>query len=260
MMEEVMAEKPFEGKVALVTGAYRNLGVITAETFARYGASVIINDVPDPQLEDLKQEVLQRLESHGVEAAAISADLSLSGEVRQMCRESLEVFGRVDILINNAGPFDMTPYLDLEEATWDRVMDVNLKAIYLTAQELAPQMKERGWGRIVSMSAGSAYIRNHNVYTLAKAGVMIITESLAIELGPEITVNAVAPGQIYESLPDIHEFDPTFGERYTERAPAKRLVTRPEVAEQIAMLCTPAFDTVTGMTIRTDGGAEIPKF
>jgi 3-oxoacyl-[acyl-carrier protein] reductase len=259
-MEAVMEDKPFDGKVALVTGAYRNLGVVTAETFARYGAKVIINDVPDPDLEAQKQEVLERVQSHGVEAAAISADLSLSDEVRRICREALEVFGMVDILINNAGPFDMSPYLELEEATWDRVMDVNLKAMYLTAQELAPQMKVRGWGRIVSMSAGSAYIRNHYVYTLAKAGVMIMTESLAIELGPEITVNAVAPGQIFESLPDIHEFDPTFGERYTERAPAKRLVTRAEVAEQIAALCTPAFDTITGMTIRTDGGAEIPKF
>jgi NAD(P)-dependent dehydrogenase (short-subunit alcohol dehydrogenase family) len=166
----------------------------------------------------------------------------------------------VDIIVNNAGPFNMDPYTALEEATWDLIMDVNLKAVYLTAKHLAPQMKSNGWGRIVNMCAGSAFIRNHNVYTLAKAGVQVITESLALELGPEITVNAVSPGQIYESLPDIHVFDPTFGERYLERTPAKKLIHRFEVAEMIALFCMPSSGTITGVTIRLDGGAEIPRF
>lgn len=110
------------------------------------------------------------------------------------------------------------------------------------------------------MSAGSAYVRNHTVYTLAKYGVQIISESLALELGPEVTVNAIAPGQIFESLPDIIELDPTFGERYTDRSPLKKLVTRKEVAEFIAQMCMPAFDKVTGVTIRFDAGAEIWRF
>jgi NAD(P)-dependent dehydrogenase (short-subunit alcohol dehydrogenase family) len=255
-----MSEKPLAGKVALITGSYRNLGAVTAETFASYGAKVILNDLPSPNLYEVRDVVLAQVRAHGVEAVAIPADLSKSDEVRRLCREAIQAFGKVDILINNAGPFNMDPYLALKEEDWDRVMDVNLKAIYLTAQELAPQMKKNGWGRIVSMSAGSAYVRNHNVYTLAKLGVQVITESLALELGPEITVNAVAPGQIYESLPDIAEFDPTFGERYTARTPTKRLVTRKEVANLIAMLCTPAFDQVSGVTIRIDGGAELPRF
>ena len=110
------------------------------------------------------------------------------------------------------------------------------------------------------MCAGSAYVRNHGVYTLAKAGVQVITESRALELGPEVTVNAVAPGQIRESLPEIEKFDPSFGERYTVHAPLKRLVTRAEIARLIALLCSPAFDTMTGMTLRLDGGAELPRF
>lgn len=255
-----MDDKPLSGKVALVTGSFRNLGPVTAETLARYGASVVINDLDRPELVAEGEKVLERLRGHGVEAAAITADLAKSDEVRRLCREALERFGHVDILINNAGPFNMDPYLELNEKTWDLIMDVNLKAIYLAVQALGPQMKANGWGRIVSMCAGSAYIRNHSVYTLAKMGVMVITESLAVELGPEITVNAVAPGQIYESLPDIHQFDPTFGERYMAKAPSKRLVTRAEVAELIAQLCTPPFNSVTGVTIRFDGGAEIPKF
>ena len=255
-----MSNEPLAGKVALVTGSYRNLGPVTAETLAHYGASVIINDLDKPEFRPKADEVLQKIRAHGVQAADIPADLNVNSEARRLCRQALETFGRVDIVVNNAGPFNMDPYVQLKEETWDLIMNVNLKAIYLTTQELAPGMKANGWGRIVNMCAGSAYVRNHNIYTLAKMGVMVLTESLAIELGPEITVNAIAPGQIVESLPDIHEFDPTFGERYAARAPGKRLVSRAQLADVIAHLCLPVFDGMTGMTLRYDYGAEIPKF
>jgi 3-oxoacyl-[acyl-carrier protein] reductase len=253
-------EKLLAGKCALVTGSYKNLGSVTAETLARFGANVVINDLDHPDVSGARQEVLDRIRSHGVKAEAISADLQKSVEVRRLCSEATQTMGKIDILVNNAGPFNMDPYMELEERIWDQVMDINLKAIYLTARELAPRMKANGWGRIVNMCAGSAYVRNHYVYTLAKKGVEVITESLAYELGPEITVNAIAPGQISESLPDIHKTDPTFGERYINHAPLKRLVARGEVANIIALICTPAFQTMTGVTIRVDGGSEIPRF
>jgi NAD(P)-dependent dehydrogenase (short-subunit alcohol dehydrogenase family) len=253
-------EKPFAGKVALITGAYRNLGAVVSETFARLGANIIINDLDSPLLREIGEKLIERIQFHKVKAVAIPADLSNTNQVRNLCRKALDEFGQVDILLNIAGPFSMDPYLEMKEETFDLVMDVNLKAIYLTAQELVPQMKKNGWGRIISMSAGSAYVRNHTVYTLAKHAVQILTESLALEVGPEVTINAVAPGQIYESLPDIHEFDPTFGERYTNRSPLKKLVTRQEVADLIAQICMPGLDKLTGVTIRFDGGAEIWRF
>jgi NAD(P)-dependent dehydrogenase (short-subunit alcohol dehydrogenase family) len=255
-----MEDKQLKGKIALITGAYQNLGAVTAERLALEGANVIINDLDRPELKPMAERLIAKLSAHGVEAVAIGADLSSSSEVRRLCRKASEQWGRVDILVNNAGPFNMDPYLHLEEAVYDRIMGVNLKAVYLTAQELVPQMKKKGWGRIINMCAGSAFVRNHGVYTLAKAGVQVITESLAQELGPEVTVNAIAPGQIRESLPEIEKYDPSFGERYTARAPLKRLVTRAEIARLIALLCSPAFDTMTGMTFRFDGGAEIPRF
>jgi len=255
-----MEEKPLAGKNALVTGACRNLGALTAEVLARRGANVIVNDLDAPETAAAGKELLRRLGSFGVKAAVVPADLGKASEVRRLCRESIEILGTIDIVVNNAGPFNMDPYLALSEEAWDIVMDVNLKAVYLAAQQLAPRMKAHGWGRIVNMCAGSAFIRNHGVYTLAKAGVQVITESLAQELGPQVTVNAVAPGQIQESLPDVERLEPTFGARYLQRTPAKRLVTRQEVADLIALLCTPLFDAMTGMTLRMDGGAEIPRF
>lgn len=255
-----MKERPLEGKNALVTGAYRNLGPVTAETLAKYGANVVINDLDKPELGVDREKAIERIRAHGVKGTAIPADVTKSSEVSRMCREAVEALGRIDIVVNNAGPFSKDPYLELEEDIYDLVMDANVKAIYLTTRELAPQMKANGWGRIVNMCAGSAFVRNHGVYGLAKAGVKILTEELALELGPEITVNAISPGQIFESLPDIHRFDPTFGERYTAKACLKRLVTRSEIANIIALICTTPFDTMTGMTIRVDGGAEIPRF
>ena len=255
-----MHKKLLAGKSALITGAYRNLGALTAETLAEYGANIVINDLDQPELSHYGEEVLERVRAHKVEAAAVPADLSRGSEVRRLCSKALELFGRIDIIVNNAGPFNMDPYTGLKEEMWDLVMNVNLKAVYLITRELAPGMKSGGWGRVINMSAGSAFIRNHGVYTLAKNAVITITESLALELGPEITVNAIAPGQIQESLPDIHKIDPTFGDRYLKRVPAKRLVTRKEVANMIAMICTPLFDAVNGVAIRMDGGSEIPRF
>jgi NAD(P)-dependent dehydrogenase (short-subunit alcohol dehydrogenase family) len=121
-------------------------------------------------------------------------------------------------------------------------------------------MRAVGWGRVVNVSAGSAYIRNHSIYGLAKEALIFLTEELALELGPEITVNAVAPGQIEESAADIAELDPSFVGRAVEHTPIKRLATRREVADMVALLCSPAFDVVTGVTIPMDGGWRLQRF
>ncbi len=259
-MNNADSAKPLLGKKALVTGSYTNLGAVTAEVLAEHGADIVVNDLDRGDLSERGNELVRRIEAHGVAAAAIAADLSRASEIARLCKEAVKRFGQIDILVNNAGPFNMDPFLQLSEDTWNLVMDVNLKAVYLMSRELAAQMKSNGWGRIVNMCAGSAYVRNHGVYSLAKAGVKMITEQLALELGQEITVNAVAPGQILESLPEIQKYDPTFGERYKSRAPLDRLVTRKEIATIICRLCMPQFDSMTGVTLKVDGGAELYRF
>jgi NAD(P)-dependent dehydrogenase (short-subunit alcohol dehydrogenase family) len=178
-----------------------------------------------------------------------------------MTREAESLLGGgIDILVNNAGPFSMTPYAKLPETEWDLIWNANVKACYLTSQSVAGGMRKRGWGRIVNISAGSAYLRNHSIYSLAKNGLIFLTEELALELGPEITVNAVSPGQIAESAEDIAPYDPTFVERAIEHTPAGRLVSRAEVAEVVSLLCAPAFAMVTGATVPIDGGWRLNRF
>ncbi len=249
------------GHVALVTGAARNLPAVIAAEFAATGAAVAINDVTH---QDQAKALAASIKKKGGRAAVFMADVTDRGQLVRMVDEvrdeSSKGLGMVDILINGAGPFAMDAFPKLPEADWDRVMDANLKAIYMLAGLVAPGMKAKGWGRIINISAGSADLRNHSIYGLAKWGVRHLTQSLALELGPEITVNAISPGQIAESAPDIAEFDPTFVERAIAYTPVGRLVTRPEIARIMVLMCSPAFDSVTGETLRMDGGWGIPRW
>ncbi len=230
-----------------------------AEGLAARGATVAINYNASA---DAASELAARLAREtGREHVALQADLSSSDGVRALVGAALErLGGRIDVLVNNAGPFSMTAFSELPEPEWDLIWDVNVKAAYLAAQLVTPGMREGGWGRIVNISAASYALRNHSIYGLAKDALVFLTEELAVELGPEITVNAVAPGQIVESAADIAEFDPTFVDRSIEATPAGRLVTRREVADVVAALCGPTFAMVTGTTIPIDGGFRLPRF
>jgi len=255
-----MNERFLEGKIALVSGSYRNLGTEIALALAERGADIVLNDLAESLSEGEKKALCERIKGNGVRCIAVDGDISSYSFLQSLRDRIQNEWGTVSIIINCAGPFNLSPFIELEEKDWDTVMNVNLKAVYLTARCFAAHMKNTGWGRVVSLSAGSAFVRNHGVYGLAKESVRFLTQELALELGPEITVNAVAPGQIEESLPLIHKIDPTFGERYTQRAPLKKLVRRRNVAELISFLCSPAADLITGETIRIDGGAELPRF
>jgi len=245
------------GRVALVTGAARNLPAVVAAEFAAAGASVAINDVAN---QDQAEGLAASIRAKGGRASVFMADVADRAQLAHLVAEVENKLGTVDILVNGAGPFAMDPFPELPEADWDRVMDANLKAVYMLAGLVAPGMRAKGWGRIINISAGSADLRNHSIYGLAKWGIRHLTESLALELGPEITVNAISPGQIAESAPDISEFDPTFVERAIAWTPVGRLVTRLEIAQMMVLMCSPMFDIITGETLRMDGGWGIPRW
>lgn len=248
-----------EGKRALVTGASRNLGPEIAHRLARAGMSIAVNyRTSRSAAEDL---VARLTADNGRPHVAVAADMTRSVEVdAAVSRAAEDLGGPIDVLINNAGPYGMTPFTDMSEDEWDRVWDGNAKATYLATRSVVPGMRASGWGRIVNLSAVSAFVRNRSIYGLAKAAIGVLTEELALELAPEITVNAVAPGQILESLDDLGEFAGAWAEEVTARTPAGRLATRADVSEIIYLLCTPAFDMVTGTVIPVDGGLRLPRF
>ena len=250
---------PLQGRRALVTGSSRNLGSEIARSLARRAATVVVTyhrsrAEAEAVVEDLRRE-------SDLPHRAIQADLSDPGAASSMVEAAQDALdGPIEILVNNHGPFSMTPFHTMPPDEFAHVMDGNLTLTHRMVQQVVPGMRSGGWGRIVNLSAGSAYLRNHSVYGLAKNAVAMLTESLALELGPEITVNAVAPGQIAESTVDIEDIDPTFVGRALARTPAGRLVSRHEVAEIVASLCAPPFDLLNGAVIPVDGGWRLNRF
>lgn len=253
------SSRPLDGRGALVTGSSRNLGAEIARSMAARGATVVVTyhrsrDEAEAVVDDLRRAT-------DLPHRAIPADLSDPAAATAMVEAAQDALaGPVGILVNNHGPFSMTPFHLMPADEFAQVMDGNLTLTLRAVQQVVPGMRSGGWGRIVNLSAGSAYLRNHSVYGLAKSAVVTLTESLALELGPEITVNAVAPGQIIESTADIGDIDPTFVDRAVARTPAGRLATRHEVAEIVAALCSPPFDLLTGAVLPVDGGWRFNRF
>jgi len=242
------------GHTALVTASSRNLGASIVRALAKAGANVVVTY---HQSRDTAERLIAELPEGG--HAAVQGDTTHEDGIRAMVDAAVAATpGPIDLLINNSGPFAIDRFVDLDPAEWDRIWTANLKAAYLTSRLLLPAMK--GWGRIVNVSAGSAYLRNHSIYTLVKDSLITFTEALAVEVAPDVNVNCVAPGQIAESAEDMAEFDPSFVDRATNATPLGRLVTRDEVAGIVAELCGPRFDVVTGVTIPIDGGWRLATF
>ncbi len=251
-----MTALPLEGRVALVTASSRTTGAIIASSLARAGAAAAIHYY---RSRDEADALAQELCAEGFEASIFGADGRQPQELRRLAGEVVQRYGGVDILVNNLGPYADTPFLGLPEAHWDWILNSTLKAPYVLVQELAPGMIERGWGRVINISAASAFIRSHSIHGLAKSALIYLTEALAVELAPHVTVNAIAPGQIEDSEL-IDEIDPNYKRILRQKSPLKRLVTRQEVADTVVLLCGAPFASVTGQTLRLDAGWTIPTW
>jgi NAD(P)-dependent dehydrogenase (short-subunit alcohol dehydrogenase family) len=243
-----------QGKLALVTGSSSGAGVEIATALARQGARIAVHY---RRSRAAAEAVARAIGDGGGEAAAFQADIARGDDIRRLIEEVAGRLGPISILVNNAGPFCDTPFRMLAEPDWDYVMDANLKAVYVAAQQVAPEMARLGWGRIVNLGATSGLVRSHSVYGLAKAALVHLTESLAVELAPHITVNAVVPSQIAGPRTDRM---PAYRAAAIAGTPLGRLVTPGEIAQMVVLLCSPAFDFVTGRAIVMDGGRTIPVF
>lgn len=246
-----------EGRRAIVTGASRNLGAETAIALARHGARVAINYRGSATE---AEAVLAVMGEYGPGHLVVAGDVSSSAEVTEMVGSAVAQLGGLDILVNNAGPYGATPIMEVDDSEWERVIDTNLKGTWLCTKAAAPYLRESTDGRVVNLSAVSAQVRNRGAYGLAKAAVEVLTEELALELGPYATVNAVAPGQVAESLDELASYDEEWARAVMDQTPRGRLVTRTELAEAIALICTATFASMTGTILHFDGGLGLNRF
>ena len=241
-----------EGRVALITGASRGIGAAIAIAYGREGARVVVNF---HRSSGRAGEVAAAVRAAGGEALAVGADVTDGDAVQRMVGRALEAFGRIDVLVNNAGILNRAALDTMPEAVWDEMIAVNLKSVFLCTQAVLPHMLERGGGRIINMSStlGQKGISGHVHYATTKAAIIGFTKALAREVGPKgILVNAIAPGPVETDLigPVTDEY-----RRRTSSAFALRRLGRPEdVAPTAVFLASDASDVYAGQTLGPNGG------
>ncbi len=238
-------------RVAIVTGSARGIGKAIAVKLAQEGYNIVISDI----LEDAAQATAKEIEALGVKSLAIVADVSKAEDAEKLIKQTVETFGQLDVLVNNAGVTRDNLAIRMSEAEWDMVLNINLKGTFLCSQQAAKVMMKKRWGRIVNIASVSGILGTAGQanYASSKAGVIALTKAYARELGPRnITVNAVAPGfiltEMTEKLPDKVK------DEYLAQIPLKRAGKPEDVANVVAFLASDAAAYVTGTTIIVSGG------
>lgn len=243
-----------EGRVAIITGAAQGIGAACAERLAADGAAVALWDVDDAR----GAELAKRLAADGARAHYVHCNVARKAEVDAALAETIGTFGRVDALINNAGIFKAADFLEITEADWDAVIDVNLKGAFLVGQAVARVMAEAGSGAIVNMSSVNGVLAIPSIasYNVSKGGINQLTRVMALALADKgIRVNAVAPGTIATELAKnavLGSEGATQG--IMSRTPMKRLGEPGEIADVCAFLVSSAASYMTGEIVYVDGG------
>ncbi len=245
-----------EGKVAVVTGGRQGMGRTHCIALADAGAKVVVSDISK---EDC-QKVVEEIKDKGGEAVAVECDISDKSAVEKMIEKAKETFGRVDVLVNNAGIVEFRDFLEMKEEEWDKVININLRGYFLCTQAAARVMKEQGGGVIVnigSVAMGQMGIGFPNTapYVASKGGVAGMTAALAIDLSPyNIRINTIAPGMIETPMIDPVKQDEEGIKAMIGRLPLKRLGKPEEISSAVLFLASDASSYMTGAVVNIDGG------
>jgi 3-oxoacyl-[acyl-carrier protein] reductase len=247
-------DNPFslEGKVALVTGGGQGIGRTLCLALAQAGADVGVADILLAPAEQTATDI----QAMGRKALAIEVDVSQAKSARGMIATCLGGLGKLDILVNNAGIFPIAVVATMSEADWDRVMDINLKGVFLCSQAALAPLRQSENGRIINLASVSGLVGAVGMshYAASKAGVVGFTKSLAREVAPSgTTVNAIAPGIILTEQAR-HNFPPSSLEAYTRQVPLGRLGSPEDLSAMVVFLASTAASYITGQVFAIDGG------
>lgn len=244
-----------KAKKALITGAAKGIGKSIATVFAELGADLVLVDIDRSSLEVTTGQIRKR----GHRAYPIVADITGLKNIENLVQESLQVLGRIDVLINNAGVVFLNPAEKLTEEQWDKTLAANLKGLFFLSQAVGKGMIEKKSGKIINIASQAAVValQNHVAYCASKAGVIAVTKVLALEWGRyNVNVNAIAPTIIMTSL-GRKVWSGKKGEEMLEKIPLKRFGRPEDVAFSAAFLASDISNMITGTTIMVDGGYTI---
>ena len=247
-----------ENKVAVVSGASRGIGRAIAELFARQGATVVTCG--------RKQETLDQAAAEATDCAGriypLACHVGHAEEIKRLVETSHREFGKIDILVNNAATnIAQEPALQIDDAKFDKMIEINVKSAFRFTQAVAPGMCERGWGSIINIASVSGLRPQPHgmLYSMTKAALIMMTQSYALELGPSgVRVNAIAPGLVRTALSAYFWKDPEKLRQVIEKQPIKHLGQPDEIAEVALLLASDRGSYLTGQTLVVDGGRLLP--
>lgn len=243
-----------EGKVAIVTGASRGIGRAIAAAFAREGAKVVICGRKQEVLDQVAREI-------GTSVRPIACHVGRPEQIQNLIDSTMRAFGQIDILVNNAATnIAQEPCLNVDDAKFDKMVEINLKGAFRLIRQVAPGMCNRGSGSIINIASISGLRPQYYglLYSMTKAALIMMTRSYALEMGPKgVRVNAIAPGLIQTVLSEYYWKDEKQLEKVISKQPIQHIGQPEEIAEVAVLLAGEGGSYITGQTIVVDGGAML---